>query len=66
MEVVEGVDKMLASGSRITFTMRGDAEPDEKALARACEKNKIKFVSLTREERKPAGAAWVVECPGFT
>ena len=66
MEVVEDVDRILTSGSRITFTMQGDAKPDAEALEAACKKNKVKFVSLTKEVRKPAAAAWVVECPGFT
>ena len=66
MKVVEDVDRILTSGSRITFTMQKDAKPDEAALKRSCEKNKVKFVSLTKETRKPVEVAYSIECPGFT
>lgn len=66
MNVVEGVDRILTSGSRITFTMQKDAKPDEAALKRSCEKNKVKFVSLTTEKRTAPKVAYAIECPGFT
>ena len=66
MDVVENVDKMLQNGSRITFTMQGDAKPSEADLKRSVEKNRLKFVSLTKETRAKAQVAYAVDCPGFT
>lgn len=66
MNVVEKVDRILTSGSRITFTMQGEAKPDEAALKASCEKNRVKFVSLTKETRKAIEVAYSIECPGFT
>lgn len=66
MDVVEDVDRMLSSGSRITFTMKGEAKPDEKELERSCEKNKVEFVSLEKEERPIPKTAYSIECPRFT
>jgi len=66
MSVIEDVDKILQNGSRITFTMQGDAKPSEADLKRSVEKNKLKFVSLTKETRSKAAVAYAVECPGFT
>ncbi|MED6334762.1 MAG: hypothetical protein VYE81_05125 [Planctomycetota bacterium] len=66
MAAVKDVDKVFQSGTRVTFTMKGDAKPDEEALAKADKTNKLEFVSLVTETRKRAAAAYAVDCPKFT
>ncbi|MDP6538659.1 MAG: hypothetical protein QF903_07300 [Planctomycetota bacterium] len=66
MAKIEKVDKMLQNGTRVTFTMQKDAKPDEAVLARSVKANKLEFVSLKKETRPRAVAAYVADCPKFT
>jgi hypothetical protein len=63
---MEGVDRMLVSGTRVSFTLKKDAKVDEKALKAALKKGKLSFVSLTTTKRLPAKAAYVIKTPGLT
>ena len=66
MKSVEGIDRMFMSGTRASFTMEKGAKVDEAQLKRSVEKNKLKFVSLTKRKAPRAAAAYVASTPGLT
>lgn len=66
MEGLEGVDRLLLSGTSATLTMKGGAKLAEKTVRAALEKNSLEFVSLEERRTKRAAAAWVASTPGLT
>ncbi|MFT7486164.1 MAG: hypothetical protein ACI9F9_002018 [Candidatus Paceibacteria bacterium] len=66
MESLEGVDRMMMSGTRATLVLDGDAELTEKDVKDALEANGLVFESLEKQViERPAGA-YVARTPKFT
>ena len=66
MESLEGVDRLMMSGSRATLLMKKDAKLTEAAVKKALESKKLTFEGLSEHKVPRAHAAYVAKTPKFT
>ena len=62
---LEGVDRIIMSGTRATFTMKPGASVSKDAVAAAIEKNKLKFEGFSSETRPRTRAAYALAVEGL-
>jgi hypothetical protein len=66
MESLEGVDRMMMSGTRATLVLKDGAILSEFRVKKAIEGVGLTFESLDEVDVSPAGAAYVAKTPKFT
>tara|TARA_R110000868_G_scaffold41116_1_gene140976 strand:- start:74 stop:274 length:201 start_codon:yes stop_codon:yes gene_type:complete len=66
MESLEGVERIMMSGTRATLVLASGAVLTEARVKEAIEENKLVFESLASHEVSRAGAAYVAKTPKFT
>lgn len=66
MESLDGVDRMLMSGTRATLVLDEDADLTEADVEQALEDEGLTFESLEELEVERAAAAYVARTPKFT
>lgn len=66
MESLDGVERMMMSGTRATLILKGGAELSEDDVKQALEDNGLQFESLEELEIQRAAAAYVAKTPKFT
>lgn len=63
---MEGVDRMMMSGTRATLVLKDGAILSEFRVKKAIEGVGLTFESLDEVDVSPAGAAYVAKTPKFT
>ncbi len=66
MESLDGVDRMLMSGTRATLVLEAGAKLSQADVKGAVEDKGLKFESLEQMDVKRASAAYVAKTPKFT
>lgn len=66
MESLDGVDRMMMSGTRATLVLESGAELDEAVVKKALEEKGLVFESLEEQVVERPAAAYVAKTPKFT
>jgi len=66
MESLEGVDRLMMSGTRGTLVLAPGAKLDEADVRQALADQGLEFGSLATQQVRRPGAAFVASTPGFT
>lgn len=66
MESLDGIDRLMMSGTRATLVLVDGAELTEAVVERALESKGLKFESLETVEVERPAAAYVAKTPKFT
>ncbi|MCP3918815.1 MAG: hypothetical protein GY711_24980 [bacterium] len=66
MQSLDGVDRMMMSGTRATLVLDEDAKLTEADVKKALEDKGLKFESFEEHEVMRPAAAYVAKTPKFT
>ena len=66
MESLDGVERLMMSGTRATLVLEGGAELTEEEVKRAVEAKGLTFDSFEEVRVERAAAAYVAKTPKFT
>ena len=66
MESLDGIDRMMMSGTRATLVLDADADLTKADVKKALEDKGLKFESFEKHEVARPAAAYVAKTPKFT